>query len=217
MENLIENASNSTNTETSGADESLNFRTSKTLRFANSFPRVKRKLRISQIKFLEKVGEVKRMTKVVKGGKILTFRAVILIGDLKGRVGMGIGRSLDVNTALAKALLKAKKTSITVPLTYTYSIPHVTQAKFGASNVMLRPAAEGTGLIAGGPVRTLLEFAGVKNILSKQFGANSIINNSKATILALSTLNTKVELGKYQLLRKKRFYSKIMRRIRKFT
>lgn len=169
-------------------------------------------IKLSKIKYQEKVVQVKRVTKVVKGGKKMTFRAVVIIGDNKRKVGVGIGRAEDVNLAIDKAILHAKKNLITVPLTIFSSVPHVVEASYGASKIMLRPAALGTGVIAGGSIRTVLELAGINNILAKQFGCNNILNNAKVTILALTKLNEKIELGKVQCLRKKRYYDKIMKK-----
>ena len=179
--------------------------------FSKNFKK-KTPLRLSKIKYEEKVIQVKRVTKVVKGGKKMTFRAVIIIGDNKRKVGVGIGRAEDVNLAIDKAILHAKKNLITVPLTIFSSIPHVVEASYGASRIMLRPAALGTGVIAGGSIRTVLELAGINNILAKQFGCNNILNNAKVTILALMKLNEKIELGKSQCLRKKFYYDKIMKK-----
>jgi small subunit ribosomal protein S5 len=178
----------------------------------NRNPRKKRTIRLSKIKYDEKIVQIKRVTKVVKGGKKMTFRAVVIIGDSKHKVGVGIGRAEDVNLAIEKAILNGKKNLITVPLTLKYSVPHVVNASFGACSIMLRPASQGTGVIAGGSVRTVLELAGIRNILAKQFGSNNILNNAKATILALTNLNEKVELGKFQSARKQIFYDKIMRK-----
>jgi small subunit ribosomal protein S5 len=169
-------------------------------------------IRLSKLKFEEKIVQIKRVTKVVKGGKKLTFRAVVIIGDTKRKVGVGIGRADDINLAIDKAILNGKKNLINVPLTYQYSIPHVIKAKYGACSIMLRPSTSGTGVIAGGSVRTVLELAGIQNILAKQFGSSNILNNAKATILALTLLNEKVELGKSQSDRQNVFYEKIMRK-----
>jgi small subunit ribosomal protein S5 len=174
-------------------------------------------LKLSKIKYEEKVIQVKRVTKVVKGGKKLTFRAIVIIGDNKRKVGVGIGRADDVNMAISKAILHGKKNLINVPLTLVSSIPHVMKASYGACSIMLRPASEGTGVIAGGSVRTVLELAGIKNILAKQFGSSNILNNAKATILALTLLNQKVELGKYQSTSKQVFYNKVMKRYQNAT
>ncbi len=111
-----------------------------------------------------------------------------------------------------KAILNGKKNLITVPLTLNYSIPHVVKACFGACNIMIRPATLGTGVIAGGSVRTVLELAGIKNIVAKQFGSSNILNNAKATILALTNLNEKIELGNYQSIHRQNLYNKIMRK-----
>ena len=169
-------------------------------------------VRISKVKYDEKIIQVKRVTKVVKGGKKMTFRAIVIIGDTKRKVGVGIGRADDVNLAIDKAVLNGKKNLITIPLTTKYSLPHVVNASYGACKIMLRPASQGTGVIAGGSVKTVLELAGIKNILAKQFGSNNILNNAKATILALTSLNEKVELGQYQSSRKQKFYDKIMKK-----
>jgi small subunit ribosomal protein S5 len=168
--------------------------------------------RLSKKKYEEKIVQIKRVTKVVKGGKKMTFRAVVIIGDTKRKVGVGIGRADDVNLAIDKAVLNGKKNLINVPLTLKYSLPHVVNASYGACSIMLRPAGLGTGVIAGGSVRTVLELAGIKNILAKQFGSSNILNNAKATILALSLLNEKIELGKYQSSRKQKFYEKVMKK-----
>ena len=175
-------------------------------------PRKKSVIRLSKIKYEEKIVQIKRVTKVVKGGKKMTFRAIVIIGDNKRKVGVGIGRAEDVNLAIDKAILNGKKNLISVPLTLKFSVPHVAYASYGACSIMLRPASQGTGVIAGGSVRTVLELAGIKNILAKQFGSNNILNNAKATVLALTSLNEKVELGKYQSVRKQLLYDKIMRK-----
>ena len=169
-------------------------------------------IRLSKIKYEEKIVQIKRVTKVVKGGKKMTFRAVVIIGDNKRKVGVGIWRAEDVNLAIDKAILNGKKNLINIPLTLKYSIPHVVKTTYGACSLMLRPASLGTGVIAGGSIRTVLELGGIKNILAKQFGASNILNNAKATILALTSLNEKVELGTYQSTRKQLFYDKIMKK-----
>jgi small subunit ribosomal protein S5 len=168
--------------------------------------------RLSKIKYEEKIIQVTRVTKVVKGGKKLTFRAIVIVGDTKRKVGVGVGRADDVNLAMDKAILNAKKNLITVPLTLNYSIPHVVKASYGACKIMIRPSSLGTGVIAGGSVRTVLELAGIKNVVAKQFGSSSILNNAKATILALTNLNQQIELGKYQSVRRQVFYDKLIRK-----
>ena len=182
-----------------------------TLKDSNKL-RKKGTIRLSKLKYDEKIVQIKRVTKVVKGGKKMTFRAVVIIGDSKQKVGVGVGRAEDVNLAIDKAVLNGKKNLINIPLTLKYSIPHVVNKSYGACSLMLRPASLGTGVIAGGSIRTVLELGGIKNILAKQFGASNILNNAKATILALTSLNEKVELGTAQSNRKKLFYEKIMKK-----
>lgn len=137
----------------------------------------------------EKVIQIRRVTKVVKGGKKLSFRAVVVVGNGKGEVGIGIGKSSEVIGAIQKAVAAAKKNLITVPLHKT-TIPHPVQSKAGGSIVVLRPASEGTGVIAGGAARALLELAGIENILSKSLGSNSPLNVARATLKGLAELRT---------------------------
>ena len=144
----------------------------------------------SDINWEERVVQVKRVTKVVKGGKKLSFRAVIIIGDEKGQVGVGIGKATDVIGAVKKGVTDAKKNIISIPLTRDYSIPHHTQGISGAAQVIMRPSAPGSGVIAGGAVRTVLELAGIQNILTKQLGSNNMLNNARATINGLLDLRT---------------------------
>jgi small subunit ribosomal protein S5 len=130
---------------------------------------------------------VDRVRKVVKGGKILSFRAVVVAS--KGRcVGVGKGKARDVVTAIKKGGIDAAKCSIEVPLTRSYSISHPVDGHFGAAKVMLRPASPGSGVIAGGSIRVVLEAAGIKNILSKQLGSGNLLNNARATLNGLKAL-----------------------------
>ena len=205
MENTVEKPSKVNTVK----KDNLSNRTS-----GNKNPRKRKTIRLSKIKYEEKIVQVKRVTKVVKGGKKMTFRAIVIIGDNKRKVGVGIGRADDVNLAIDKAVLNGKKNLITVPLTFQDSVPHVVKSSYGACSLMLRPASQGTGVIAGGSVKTVLELAGIKNILAKQFGSSNILNNAKATIFALTSLNEKIELGKYQSLHKQYFYEKIMRKFK---
>ena len=138
----------------------------------------------------ERVVAIQRVTKVVKGGKKLSFRAVIVVGDEKGKVGVGVGKASDVITAVRKGVTDGKRNIVTVPLTTANSIPHQTNGRFGAAKVILRPSAPGCGVIAGGSVRTVLELAGIQNILSKQLGSNNLLNNARATVQGLTTLRT---------------------------
>ena len=144
----------------------------------------------TKIDWLERVVAIQRVTKVVKGGKKMSFRAVVIVGDEHGKVGVGVGKAGDVITAVKKGVTDGKKHVINVPLTSSDSIPHPTTGRFGAAKLVLRPSAPGSGVIAGGSVRTVLELAGVKNILSKQLGSNNLLNNARATVEGLSSLRS---------------------------
>ncbi|OGJ43413.1 30S ribosomal protein S5 [Candidatus Peregrinibacteria bacterium RIFCSPLOWO2_02_FULL_39_10] len=137
--------------------------------------------------FEEEVIQIDRVTRVVKGGRKLRFRATVAIGNKKGRVGLGIGKSNEVTGAIQKAIAKAKKNMLTVVMNGT-TIPHRIQVKYKAAKLLLMPAVQGTGLIAGGTIRKVLELTGVKDILSKALGTSNKVNNSKAVFLALSML-----------------------------
>jgi len=137
----------------------------------------------------EKVIQIRRVTKVVKGGKKLSFRAVVVVGNGGGQVGIGIGKSNEVIGAIQKGVAAAKKSLITVPIHKT-TIPHPVKTKAGGSIVVLLPASEGTGVIAGGAARALLELAGIENILSKSLGSNSPLNVARATLKGLAELRT---------------------------
>ncbi|WP_373531046.1 30S ribosomal protein S5 [Vampirovibrio sp.] len=137
----------------------------------------------------EKVIQIRRVTKVVKGGKKMSFRAVVVVGNGKGQVGIGIGKSNEVIGAIQKGVAAAKKSLIDVPLHNT-TIPHPVKSKAGGSVVVLRPASKGTGVIAGGAARALLELAGIENILSKSLGSNSPLNVARATLKGLAELRT---------------------------
>lgn len=138
----------------------------------------------------ERVVQVRRVTKVVKGGKKLSFRAIIIVGNEKGQIGVGVGKASDVIGAVKKAVTDAKKHIISIPVTKSYSIPHPIYGIAGAAKIILRPSATGSGVIAGGATRTVLELAGIKNILAKQLGSKNSLNNARATLNALSNLRT---------------------------
>ena len=144
----------------------------------------------------ERLIQISRVSKVTKGGKKLSFRAIVVIGDEKGKVGVGVAKADDVINAFKKAKTDGKKNLINVPLTKALSIPHNVSGRFGACKIIMRPSIEGSGVIAGGSVRTVLEVAGVKNIIAKQLGSNNLLNNSRAAINALSNLTTKTEISK---------------------
>ena len=153
-------------------------------------PKKSGKLQVPKSDWQERVVAVQRVTKVVKGGKKMSFRAVVVVGNEKGKVGVGVGKAGEVIVAVRKAVTDGKKNVINVPLTNSNSIPHLTKGRFGAAKLVLRPSAPGSGVIAGGSIRTVLELAGVKNILSKQLGSNNLLNNARATINSLSTLQS---------------------------
>nr|YP_009511723.1 ribosomal protein S5 [Melanthalia intermedia]AXI97600.1 ribosomal protein S5 [Melanthalia intermedia] len=138
----------------------------------------------------EKVVQIRRVTKVVKGGKKLSFRAVLVVGNEKGQIGVGIGKASDVIGAVKKGVADARKHIINIPLTKTYSIPHTTEGISGAAKVIIKPSAIGSGVIAGGSTRIVLELAGVKNILAKQLGSGNTLNNARAVLNAFSKLKT---------------------------
>jgi small subunit ribosomal protein S5 len=146
--------------------------------------------RTNKVEWSERVVAVQRVTKVVKGGKKLSFRAVIVVGNQQGQVGVGVGKAADVSTAVRKAVTDGKKNVINVPLTTSNSIPHKINGRFGAAKLILVPSAPGSGVIAGGAVRIVLELAGVQNILSKQLGSDNLLNNARATIDGLSNLRS---------------------------
>lgn len=147
------------------------------------------------VELKEKVVAINRVAKVVKGGRTFRFSAVVVVGDENGHVGVGNGKAAEVPDAIKKAIEDAKKNLVTVPVVGT-TIPHEYIGKFGSANVMLKPAAAGTGVIAGGSVRPVLELAGYKDIRTKVIGTNNPRNVVYATINGLSNMKTIEEIAK---------------------
>ena len=151
---------------------------------------------LNDTKFIERLIKISRVTKVTKGGKKLSFRAIVVIGDENGQVGVGVAKADDVVNAFKKAKADGHKNLIELPLTKYLSIPHNVIGQFGASKVIMRPSIEGSGVIAGGAVRIVLEAAGIKNVIAKQLGSNNLLNNARASICALKNLTTKSQVAK---------------------
>ena len=152
--------------------------------------------KIQEPKFVERLIKISRVSKVTKGGKKLSFRAIVVIGDENGKVGVGVAKADDVVNAFKKAKTDGHKNLIELPITKSLSIPHNVTGNFGACKVLMKPSIEGSGVIAGGAVRIVLEVAGVKNVIAKQLGSNNLLNNARASICALKNLTTKSQVAK---------------------
>jgi small subunit ribosomal protein S5 len=150
----------------------------------------------NQFELEEQVVAIKRVTKVVKGGRNMRFAALVVVGDKNGHVGAGLGKAAEIPEAIRKGMEDAKKSLVEVPINESGSIPHDLTGKFGSASVLLKTSPEGTGIIAGGPARKVLELAGYKNIRTKSLGSNNKQNVVLATIEGLKNLKTPEEVAR---------------------
>ena len=172
---------------------------------------MRKQINTDDLELEETVVQINRVSKVVKGGRRFSFSTVVVVGDGKGHVGVGMGKAAEVPEAIRKGVEAAKKNVIRVPLINT-TIPHDVTIRFSASKVMLRPAAPGTGVIAGRGVRPVVEAAGIKNLLTKAYGSNNPVNVVKATFQALSELTSLEEIARRRDMTVRELH---MRRVRR--
>ncbi len=155
----------------------------------------KDRIKPAETELKEKLVNLNRVAKVTKGGRTFSFAAIVVVGDGNGTVGHGLGKARDVSESIAKAVDDAKKNLIKVPI-YKGTIPHEVKGKYGAGKVLIKPAADGTGVIAGGAMRAVLEIAGVHNVLAKSQGSSNPHNVVKATVDALSRLRSPMDIAR---------------------
>ena len=153
------------------------------------------RVKAAETELKEKLVNLNRVAKVTKGGRTFSFAAIVVVGDGKGTVGHGLGKARDVSESIAKAVDDAKKNLIKVPI-HKGTIPHEQKGRYGAGKVLIKPAADGTGVIAGGAMRAVLEIAGVHNVLAKSQGSSNPHNVVKATVDALSKLRSPMDIAK---------------------
>ena len=156
--------------------------------------REERKPRVQNDGFDKVLVEVRRVTKVVKGGRTLRMSALVIVGNKKGHIGFGLGKAIETNDAIEKATQQAKKNLITVPIVNN-TIPHEVVGKYSATSILMLPSKEGTGIIAGGAARSVLELTGIKNITAKKHGSNNKINVVRATFEGLKALRTAEQIA----------------------
>ena len=159
-----------------------------------------------EIEFEEKVIRVNRVSKVVKGGRRFSFSALVAIGDRNGHVGIGFGKAKEVPIAISKAIANAKKRVFELPLAGDNTLPHHVMGRYGASKILIKPAAPGTGVIAGGPIRIVMELAGIKNVLTKSLGSKNAINVVRATEEGLRRIRSPLEIAKLRGKNLKEFF-----------
>lgn len=163
--------------------------------------KVRRTNQSQEPRLVDRLIQISRVSKVTKGGKKISFRVIVAVGDENGKVGIGVAKADDVVNAFKKAKIDGQKNLMKFPITKSLSIPHQVIGNFGACQILMRPSIEGSGVIAGGASRIVLEVAGVKNVIAKQLGSNNLLNNARASICALENLTTELEVAKKRDLR----------------